>query len=67
MKTGQAIGRSTPQGEYVADRPVSPQNATATVFRHLGINARKAHFPDAQQRPMALVETGEPVRELFRA
>src|SRR5262245_53369900 len=66
MKMGQAIGRSTARGEYVADRPVSPQDVTATVFRHLGIDARKVHFPDTQNRPTALVETGEPVRELFK-
>ena len=66
MKVGQVIGRSTSKGEYVADRPVSPQDVTATVFRHLGIDARKVHFPDTQTRPTALVETGEAVRELFR-
>jgi len=66
MKMGQVIGRSTSKGEQVADRPVSPQDVTATVFRHLGIDARKVHFPDTQSRPTALVETGEPVRELFR-
>jgi hypothetical protein len=67
MKMGQAIGRSTAKGEYVADRPVSPQDVTATVFKHLGVDARKVHFPDTQSRPTALVETGEPVRELFRS
>jgi uncharacterized protein (DUF1501 family) len=66
MKMGQVVGRSTPKGEYVADRPVSPQDVTATVFRHLGIDARKVHFPDTQTRPTALVETGEAVRELFK-
>ncbi|HJZ56347.1 MAG TPA: DUF1501 domain-containing protein, partial [Gemmataceae bacterium] len=65
MRMGQAIGRSTARGEYVADRPVTPQDVTATVFRHLGINAREVHFPDTINRPTALVETGEPVRELF--
>jgi hypothetical protein len=66
MKMGQAIGRSTAKGEYPADRPVTPQDVTATVFHHLGIDARKVHFPDTQNRPTALVETGAPVHELFR-
>jgi hypothetical protein len=66
MKMGQAIGRSTAKGEYVADRPVTPQDVTATVFRHLGIDSRKVYFPDTQNRPTALVETGEPVHELFK-
>jgi hypothetical protein len=67
MKMGQTIGRSTAKGEYVADRPVTPQDVTATVFKHLGIDARKVYFPDTQQRPTALVETGEPVYELFKS
>jgi hypothetical protein len=66
MRMGQAIGRSTARGEYVADRPVTPEDVTATVFRHLGIDARKVHFTDGLDRPTALVATGQPVRELFR-
>jgi len=65
MKMGQVIGKSTARGEQVADRPVSPQDVTATVFKHLGIDARETHFPDAQNRPTALVETGSPVHELW--
>ncbi|MFO0866733.1 MAG: DUF1501 domain-containing protein [Gemmataceae bacterium] len=64
MSMGQVVGRSTPRGEYVADRPTSPQDVTATVFRHLGIDASKVFFHDAQSRPVALVESGEPIREL---
>jgi hypothetical protein len=66
MKMGQAIGRSNPRGEHPADRPVSPQDVTATVFKHLGIDAKNIRFPDGLDRPTALVETGEPVKELFR-
>ncbi len=66
MKMGQAIGRSNAKGEYPVDRPVSPQDVTATVFHHLGINARKVHFMDGLSRPTALVESGEPVHELFK-
>ncbi len=66
MKMGQTVGRSNPRGEHPADRPVSPQDVTATVFKHLGIDARKVHFRDGLERPTALVETGEPVRELFK-
>jgi hypothetical protein len=64
---GQAIGRSTARGEYVADRPIGPQDVAATIFHHLGIDARKVMFADAQGRPVALIETGEPIRELIRS
>jgi uncharacterized protein (DUF1501 family) len=64
MKMGQVIGKSTERGEYVQDRPISPQDVAATVFHHLGIDGRNIHFMDTQQRPTALIETGEPIREL---
>jgi hypothetical protein len=65
MQMGQVIGRSTPRGEYVADWPISPQDVAATVFHHLGIDARRVAFADTQGRPVPLIETGEPIRELI--
>jgi hypothetical protein len=67
MNMGQTIGKSNPRGEYVADRPIGPQDVAATVFHHLGIDARKVLFDDTQGRPTPLVETGEPIRELIRS
>jgi uncharacterized protein (DUF1501 family) len=64
MRMGQAIGRSTPRGEEVADRLIRPQDVAATVFQHLGIDSRRVIFSDAQGRPVPLIETGEPIREL---
>jgi hypothetical protein len=66
MRMGQTIGRSTARGEYVADRPISPQDVAATIFHHLGIDSRKVLFTDTQSRPVPLIETGEPIRELIR-
>jgi uncharacterized protein (DUF1501 family) len=64
MKMGQAIGRSSPRGEFVVDRPISPQDVAATVYHHLGIDARAVTFPDSLGRPVHLIENGQPVREL---
>jgi hypothetical protein len=64
MRMGQAIGRTTPRGEHVADRPVSPQDVAATVFHHLGIDARSVAFEDRTGRPTYLIELGELIREL---
>ncbi|HEV3438209.1 MAG TPA: DUF1501 domain-containing protein [Gemmata sp.] len=66
MKMGQTIGRSNTRGEYPTDRPTSPEDVTATVFHHLGIDARSVRFTDDLMRPTALVETGQPIRELVR-
>jgi hypothetical protein len=64
-RMGQVIGRSSPRGESVVDRPVSPQDVAATVYHHLGINAREVIFPDHQGRGLHLIEIGQPIRELI--
>jgi hypothetical protein len=64
MRMGQVIGRSSDRGETVADRPISPQDVAATVYHHLGIDARSIAFPDRSGRPIYLVESGGPIREL---
>ncbi len=66
MKMGQVIGKSTPRGEFVKDRPISPQDVAATVYHHLGIDSRKITFADGLGRPTALIESGEPIRELLQ-
>ena len=59
MRMGQVIGRSNARGEHVVDRPISPQDVAATVYHHLGIDARArhlrrpgraAHLPDRRRR-----------------
>jgi hypothetical protein len=64
MRMGQVVGRSSARGEHVVDRPVSPQDVAATVYHHLGIDARSVTFDDRAGRPTYLVERGEPIREL---
>jgi len=67
MKMGQVIGRSSDRGEHVAERPISPQDVAATIYHHLGIDARSITFEDRAGRPTYLVESGEPIRELVGA
>ena len=52
------------RGEFVVDRPVSPQDVAATVYHHLGIDGSEVAFPDSQGRELRLVENGQPIREL---
>ena len=65
MRMGQVIGRSSPRGEYVTDRPITPQDVAATVFHHLGIDGRNVLFHDALNRPVHLIESGHAIRELL--
>jgi hypothetical protein len=64
MRMGQVIGRSNERGEHVVDRPISPQDVAATVYHHLGIDARRVIFDDRSGRPTYLIDDGDPIREL---
>lgn len=65
MKMGQIIGRSSARGEEVVERSITPQDVAATVYRHLGIDPQNVIFRDRLDRPMPLLDSGEPVSELF--
>lgn len=65
LNMGQVIGRSSARGEHVVERPVTPQDVAATVYRHLGIDPHRVVIRDRLDRPMPLLDTGEPVAELF--
>ncbi len=65
FRMGQAVGRSSPRGEYVLDRPLSPEGVAATVYHHLGIDGARISFPDRQGRGLHLIERGQPIRELL--
>jgi uncharacterized protein (DUF1501 family) len=64
MKMGQVIGKTNPRGEHVVDRPVTPGDVAATIYHHLGIDARSVTYPDRLGRPGFLLEEGQPIREL---
>ena len=64
MRMGQVVGRSTARGEHVDERPIDPQDVAATVYHHLGIDARSITFRDHLDRPMPLLDRGVPIREL---
>jgi hypothetical protein len=65
MRMGQTIGRSSDRGERVVDRPLDPQDVAATVYHHLGIDAQAVSFYDQLDRPMPLLDRGQPIRELL--
>ncbi|MAV38603.1 MAG: hypothetical protein CMJ59_24460 [Planctomycetaceae bacterium] len=64
LRTGQVIGSSNTLGERPADRPLSPDDIWATVYRHLGISTEQT-FPNLSGRPMPILPQGKPIRELL--
>jgi hypothetical protein len=64
MQTGQIIGSTNSKGESPKDRPLTPNDLWASVYRHLGIDQEVA-FPDFAGRPMPILQTGAPISELL--
>jgi hypothetical protein len=64
LKMGQVVGSTTAKGERPKDRPFTPNDLWATMFRHLGIDYDNTFFLDHRGRPMPILPYGEPIREL---
>ncbi len=64
MRTGQIVGSTNTKGEHPADRPLTPNDLWATVYRHLGIDYSES-FLDRRGRPMPILPFGEPISELL--
>lgn len=64
LKMGQIIGKSSPNGERPEERPISPSDVVATLYRHLGIDPSQNAL-NFQGRPVALLPDGKPIDELF--
>ena len=64
MRTGQVVGSTDSRGEHPKDRPLTPNDLWATVFRHLGIDIDTT-FPDPSGRPMSILPYGEAIKELI--
>jgi hypothetical protein len=63
MRTGQVIGSTTSRAEAPQERPLTPNDLWATVYRHLGIDYDTV-FPDFSGRPMPILPYGAPIAEL---
>jgi hypothetical protein len=64
IRGGALLGRSDKEAGYPIDNPVSPEDLAATVFDALGIDPH-SFIQDKQGRPVAIIDGGRPLRELF--
>ncbi len=64
LKGATVIGSSDIDGGDPKDRPVKVPDLHATICHTLGINPNKEVMTPLQ-RPMKLVDSGEPIKELF--
>jgi hypothetical protein len=63
LRTGVVVGGTDARADHPVDRPLIPGDLWATVYRFLGIDVEQT-FRDTIGRPMAILPSGEPIREL---
>jgi hypothetical protein len=64
-RTAQVVGSTTSKAEEPKDRPLTPNDLWATVFRHLEIDYNTTEFLDSTGRPMPILPYGQPIAELL--
>ncbi len=64
LRHGQVIGATEADGGHIKDRPVTPGDLAATIYRHMGVPL-DATYLDPTGRPRWIVEDGSPIAELF--
>ena len=63
MQTGQIIGATDRIAGAAVSRPVHYKDVFATLYKNMGIDARKITIDDPQGRPQYLLDEGEPIAE----
>ena len=65
LRHGQVIGATEHDGADIKNRPVTPADLAATIYRHMDVPL-DATYLDRRGRPRFIVEEGgEPIAELF--
>ncbi len=63
LRMGQVVGATNSKSEFPTEKPFSPQDLLATVYRHLGIDTERS-FLDHSGRPIAILSDGRPIADL---
>ena len=64
VQGGRVVGSSDSNGAFPKDNPKRPQDVLATIYQHLGIDTKK-HYRTPAGRPVPVLPSGEPIRELW--
>ncbi len=64
IRGGQVIGSTDAAGETVADNPVTEKDLFQSIYKSLGVNAKKEHMSPIG-RPIKFVDGGVAVEQLF--
>ena len=64
LKMGQVIGTTNANAEHPTSKPATPGCVLSTMYHVLGIDYKHA-FYDQAQRPLSILNEGEPIKELI--
>jgi hypothetical protein len=64
LRHGQVIGKTDKEGGQIAERPVTPGDLAATVYRQFGVPLDSTYTDSLGQPHHLLPNGGEPIREL---
>lgn len=64
LRHGQVIGSTARDGGDIKDRPVTPGDLAATIYRHMEVPYDGSYL-DHRGRPRPIIEQGAPIAELF--
>jgi len=64
LRMGQVVGATDDKAEHPVERPYTPQDLLATIYRHLRIDPQQS-LVDHTGRPVPILSEGEPIRELL--
>ncbi len=64
LRMGQVIGATNSKAEFPTERPYTPQDMLATIYRHLGIEHTHT-IPDFAGRPVYILDDAKPIAELI--
>ena len=65
LRHGQVIGASSHDGGTIKDRPVTPADLAATIYRHMEVPLDGTYLDDRQRPRFFVEENGQPLAELF--
>lgn len=64
LRTGQVVGATNEKAEFPMERSLTPADVLATVYHVLGIDFRQT-FIDNAGRPIPILDSGTPIREII--
>jgi hypothetical protein len=65
LKHGLVIGSTERDGGHIQERPVTPGDLAATIYRHFGVQLDATYMDTTGQPHNLLPHGGEPIKELF--